>query len=373
MIVAARDEGCLREVLVIAAALTVQDPRERPQERRGRPTRRTRSSPTRSRSSSPGSSSGTGTRKLEHKKSQRKLVEACHENFLSALRMREWRDIHSQLHALAAEHGWQENELPATYDAIHRALLAGLLGNIGCKSEDSGHYLGARGIKFLIHPGRRCRRRPASGSWRRDHRDDAPLRPLRRAHRTRVAGEGRRSPDQAQLLRPALGKEGDAGVAFERIDACTASSSIRAAGELRAAEPGRGARDLHPPGAGRRRGREEFARRWDFFTHNQQLMLDIETLEHKSRRPDVLVDDELIFAFYDRIIPEGIYNGAAFDKWRKRGRARDAATAAHLQREDLMRHEAAGVTTEAFPHQLKLGGVEFELAYHFEPGSAATA
>ena len=113
---------------------------------------------------------------------------------------------------------------------------------------------------------------------------------------------------------------------------------------------------------------EEYARRWSFFTHNHQLMLDIETLEHKSRRPDVLVDDELIVAFYDRIIPEGITNGADFDKWRKEAE-RESPKLLYLAREDLMRHEAAGVTTDAFPHQLKLGGVEFELSYHFDPGS----
>jgi len=100
---------------------------------------------------------------VEHKKSQRKLVQACHENFLSALRMREWRDIHSQLHSLAAEHEWKENQIPATYEAIHRALLAGLLGNIGCKSEDSGHYLGARGMKFLIHPASPLNKK--AGKW----------------------------------------------------------------------------------------------------------------------------------------------------------------------------------------------------------------
>ncbi|MBI4740975.1 MAG: DUF3418 domain-containing protein, partial [Betaproteobacteria bacterium] len=113
---------------------------------------------------------------------------------------------------------------------------------------------------------------------------------------------------------------------------------------------------------------EEYARRWNFFTHNHQLMLDIETLEHKSRRPDVLVDDELIFAFYDQILPEGMYSGAEFDKWR-RDAERENPKLLHLKREDLMRHEAAGITTDAFPHQIKLGGVEFALTYHFEPGS----
>ena len=92
---------------------------------------------------------------------------------------------------------------------------------------------------------------------------------------------------------------------------------------------------------------ESFARRWAFFNHNHQLMLDIETLEHKSRRPDVLVDDELIVAFYDRLIPEGISNGADFDKWRKEAE-RENKELLYLKREDLMRHEAAGVTTEAF-------------------------
>jgi ATP-dependent helicase HrpA len=164
MIVGARAEGCLREVLVIAAALSVQDPRERPQEKQG-------TADAAHRKFADEKSEFLSWLRLwdwyqaevEHRKSQRKLVEACHENFLSALRMREWRDIHSQLHALAAEHHWQENQLPATYDAIHRALLAGLLGNIGCKSEDSGYYLGAHGIKFLIHPGSPLQKK--AGKW----------------------------------------------------------------------------------------------------------------------------------------------------------------------------------------------------------------
>jgi ATP-dependent helicase HrpA len=130
------------------------------------------------------------------------------------------------------------------------------------------------------------------------------------------------------------------------------------AGELRADGPGRGARDLHPPGLVGGEIAEEYARRWAFYTHNHQLMLDIETLEHKSRRPDVLVDDELIFAFYDRSFPKASPTARASTSGgaRPSARTRNCST---CKREDLMRHEAAGVTTEAFPHQLKLGGVEF--------------
>ena len=113
---------------------------------------------------------------------------------------------------------------------------------------------------------------------------------------------------------------------------------------------------------------DEYVRRWAFFTHNQRLLLDIEMLEHKSRRPDVLVDDELIVAFYDRMIPENVVDGASFEHWRK-GAEREQPKLLYLQREDLMRHAAAGVTTEAFPPRIRLGGVDFDLSYHFEPGS----
>jgi ATP-dependent helicase HrpA len=113
---------------------------------------------------------------------------------------------------------------------------------------------------------------------------------------------------------------------------------------------------------------EAFAKRWPFFQHNQKLIREIEHLEHKQRRQDVLVDDELIFAFYDHLIPEGIHNGATFDHWRKEAE-HDNAKLLFLSKDDLMRHSAAGVTTEAFPHHLKVGGVDYTLNYHFEPGS----
>src|SRR5258706_42711 len=89
---------------------------------------------------------------LEHRKPSRKLHQSCREHFLSFNRMREWRDIHRQLKELVVELGWRVSETPATYEQVHRALLAGLLGNVGTKTEE-GNYLGARGIRFWIHPG----------------------------------------------------------------------------------------------------------------------------------------------------------------------------------------------------------------------------
>ena len=370
MIVAARDEGCLKEVLVIAAALTVQDPRERPQERQG-------SADIAHKKFADEKSEFLSWVKLwqwyqgelEHKKSQRKLVQACHENYLSALRMREWLDIHSQLHGLAAEHEWKENQIPATYDAIHRALLSGLLGNIGCKSEDSGHYLGARGMKFLIHPGSALNKK--AGKWIAAAEITETSKLFARCV-ARIEPEWLETVGAHLIKRswfdPHWEKKAMQAVAFERstLYGIVVNPKKRVNfGPMNPAE----ARELFI-----RQGlvggeiAEEYARRWAFFTHNHQLMLDIETLEHKSRRPDVLVDDELIYAFYDQVIPTGITSGAEFDKWRREAE-RETPKLLYLKREDLMRHEAAGVTTEAFPPVIRLGGVEFALTYHFEPGS----
>ena len=371
MIVAARDEGCLREMLIIAAALTAQDPRERPQEKQG-------TADAAHKKFADEKSEFLSWLKLwqwyqgelEHKKSQRKLVQACHANFLSALRMREWLDIHSQLHGMVAEHEWRENDVPATYDAIHRALLAGLLGNIGCKSEDSGHYLGARGIKFLVHPGSALNKK--AGKWIAAAEITETSRLFARCV-ARIEPEWLEKVGAHLIKRsyfdPHWEKKAMQAVAFERstLYGIVINPKKRVNfGPMNPAE----ARELFI-----RQGlvggeiAEDFARRWGFYNHNHQLILDIETLEHKSRRPDVLVDDELIFAFYDRLIPENITSGADFDKWRKDAE-RDTPKLLYLEREHLMRHEAAGVTTDAFPHSLKLAGVEFALTYHFEPGSA---
>ncbi|MGV0977353.1 MAG: helicase-related protein, partial [Azonexus sp.] len=148
MLVAARDLGCLKEVMVIAAGLSAQDPRERPQERQ-------QAADEKHKLFADEKSEFLSWWKLwnwfqnavDHKKTNKQLVDNCHAHFLSYLRLREWREVHGQLHAMVAELGWKENEIPGTFEAIHQALLSGLLGNLGCKSDESGYYLGARGIR----------------------------------------------------------------------------------------------------------------------------------------------------------------------------------------------------------------------------------
>ena len=370
MLVAARDLGCLKEVMVIAAGLSAQDPRERPQDRQ-------QAADEKHKLFADEKSEFLGWWKLwnwfqnavEHKKSNKQLVDNCHAHFLSYLRLREWREVHGQLHAMVTELGWKESELPGTYDAIHQALLAGLLGNLGCKADESGFYLGARGIRYLIHPSSPLQKK--AGKW---------IMAAEITETTRLFGRcvARIEPDWLEKVGAHLIKR-------QYFDAHWEKKSMQVSGWERTTLYGvviNPKRRIHygpmAPAESReifiRQGLvseeidEAFAKRWPFFQHNQKLIREIEHLEHKQRRQDVLVDDELIFAFYDSIIPEGIHNGATFDHWRKEAE-RETPKLLYLSKDDLMRHSAAGVTTEAFPHHLKVGGVDYTLSYHFEPGS----
>lgn len=154
MILAARDQQCLSEMLVIAAALSVQDPRDRPmQEREAADAAHAKFNDPRSEFLSYLKLWRWYGEQVEHKASQRKLVALLRKNFLSPLRLREWRDVHSQLAALVGEQGWRLNSTDGTYEQLHMALLAGLLGNVGTKADEGGLWQGARDIRFSIHPG----------------------------------------------------------------------------------------------------------------------------------------------------------------------------------------------------------------------------
>ncbi|KGW40978.1 ATP-dependent RNA helicase HrpA [Burkholderia pseudomallei] len=372
MILAARDQQALREVLVIASALSVQDPRERPvdaQEQADQAHRRFADE--RSEFLQWLRIWAWFEEAVAHKKSNRQLVDACRQHFLSHLRLREWRDVHSQLLTVVREHGWRLNEADATFEQIHLSLLTGLLGNIGFKAEDEPHYLGARGIKFHLWPGSALVKK--AGRWVMA----AELVETSRLYARCIA---KIEPEWierigAHLLKKSLSephweKRPAQVAAFERATLYGLTVYHRRRVAFGRQDPAR-ARELFIRGA---LVDGEFDTKLAFFAHNRKLLADIEQLEHKSRRQDVLVDDELIHAFYDQAIPAGIHTGAAFERWyrdevSKSGQPEDKLRLLYLSRDDLMRHEAAGVTTELFPKRVTMAGVEMALAYHFEPGS----
>ncbi|TDG09577.1 ATP-dependent RNA helicase HrpA [Paraburkholderia guartelaensis] len=372
MILGARDEQALREVLIIASALSVQDPRDRPieaQEQADQAHRRFADE--RSEFLQWLKIWAWFEDAVAHKKSNRQLLDACRANFLSHLRLREWRDVHSQLLTVVREHGWRINESDATYEQIHHALLTGLLGNIGLKADDEPHYLGARGIKFHLWPGSALVKK--AGRW-------VVAAELVETSRLYARCIAKIEPEWlekvgAHLLKKSLSephweKRAAQVSAFERGVLYGLPVYQRRRVAFGKQDPSR-ARELFIRGA---LVEGEFDTKLAFFAHNRKLLADIEQLEHKSRRQDVLVDDELIYGFYDQAIPEGIYSGASFERWyrdevRKGGEPEDKLRLLYLSRDDLMRHEAAGVTTELFPKRMTMSGVAMALTYHFEPGS----
>ncbi len=366
MILAGRDNVCLSEMLIIASALSVQDPRDRPVEAQG-------AADLAHKKFADEKSEFPAYLKIwawfddaiKHKKSNRQLQEHCRANFLSQLRLREWRDVHVQLLTIVREQGWRLNEAPATYEQLHTALLTGLLGNIGFKADDEPHYLGARGIKFHIWPGSTLSKKP--GKWI----VAAELVDTSRLYARTVA---QIQPEWLEkvgghLLKKSYGeprweKKSGQVSAYERatLYGLVVYSQRRINyGKFNPKE----AREIFIRDA---LAGGDFETRAPFFAHNQKLIREIENLEHKSRRLDVLVDDELIAAFYDKLVPEGIHNAVDFEKWLN-GASTKNPKLLYLNRDDLMRHEAAGVTTDLFPKLMRNAGIEMALTYHFEPGS----
>ena len=368
MILAALDNACLDEMLIIASALSVQDPRDRPMEHQQA------ADEAHKKFADEKSEFLTYIKiwrwfeqAIEHKKTNRQLMETCRTNFLSQVRLREWRDVHSQLLTIVKEQGWRINEAPATYENLHTALLTGLLGNIGFKADDEpgAGYLGARGIKFHIWPGSSLLKKP--GKWI----VAAELVETTRLYARCVA---QIQPEWIERVGAHLLKKTWGEPRWEKTAAqVTASERATLHGIVIYSQRRINYGQYNPFEA-----REIFIRdalvggdyntRAPFFAHNHKLVKEIENLEHKSRRLDVLVDDQLIAAFYDKLIPADVVNGAGFEKWHKDATFKEPKLL-FLNREELMRHEAAGVTTELFPKMMAVTGIEMGLTYHFEPGS----
>jgi ATP-dependent helicase HrpA len=377
MILEAKDREALSEVLVIAASLSVQDVRDRPIDQQ-------QQADTKHKQFDDEKSEFMGTIKLwkwlddsrgghghhepgqpeRHKLSHRKYEQLLRDNYINPRRVREWKDVYAQLHTVVAEHSWRLNGSPATYEQVHLSLLAGLLGNIGCKSDDEDWYLGARGIKFYKHPGANLSKKP--GRW---------ILAAELVETTRLFGRGIANIDQPwliqmgghllkkQLLEPHWEKKAGEVVALERatLYGLVVYNNKRVNFGL-----------IDTPAAREIFIREalvgdEWETRLPFLAANRKLINQVEQLEHKSRRQDVLVDDHLIFAFYDAQIPLDVMSGFSFERWYKQA-ARENPKLLYLSREELMRHEAAGITSAAFPKFIRVGGVDCGATYLHEPG-----
>ncbi len=399
MILQGAEENVLDDVLILAAALSIQDPRERPMDKADAADQ----AHARFRDENSDfvaflnlwNAYNEQTRHL----SSNKLRKWCQENFVSSVRMREWHDIHSQLREIAAE-----LELPGSrrqaagsgqqgksrqsaassrqpksairnpqsameaqrYDAIHRSLLAGLLSNIGTKT-DQFEYTGARHTKFHIFPGSGLfKSRP---QWVMA----AELVETTKLYARIVA---RIRPEWAERLGEHLVKRSYSDPHWNRQTAhVTAYEKVTLFGLTLVPR-----RSVHYGPIDPKQSREIFIRSalvegdYDttapYFRHNQKLVDEINTLEAKRRNRDVLVDEQVRFDFYDARIPAGVHNGPAFEKWRRAAEPSNPRLL-FMNRAELMRHAADDTTAELYPDVISVNGVTVPLLYHFEPGHPA--
>ncbi|HAF44647.1 MAG TPA: ATP-dependent RNA helicase HrpA [Gallionellaceae bacterium] len=367
LLLAGRQYHCLNEILIIASALALQDPRDRPSERReAADAAHQRFNDERSDFLAYIKLWAWFQDAVKHKKTNKLWANECREKFLSPLRLREWHELHQQLHAQVSEMGMRFNEQPATFEQIHKALLTGLLGNIGTRAVNEPYYLGPREIKFFIASNSVLAKKGAKWVVAAEIVETTKL---------FARCVARIEPEWLEEVGAHLMKRSYFDAHWEKKAAQVAAWERSTLYGLLINPKKR----VHYGPMNPEESREVFIRealvngefntQAPFFAHNQKLIADIEALEHKSRRPDVLVDDDLIFAFYDARIPAGMHNGAAFEHWRKEAE-REQPKLLYLKKDDLMRHEAAGITTEHFPPQLLMNNVSYALAYNFAPGKS---
>jgi ATP-dependent RNA helicase HrpA len=371
IILAGRELGCLAETLVIASALSVPDPRERPLEKQQAADQaHLRFRDERSDFLSLVLLWQFFVEASREGLSHRRLVERCRAHFVSYLRLVEWRDLHNQLVEQVRDLGWQwKDALPdafdeASYARVHRALLAGLLSNIGTKPETEEHYLGARGIKFFLHPGSGlARKRP---KW-------VLAAELTETTRLYARCAAKVEPEWIEAaagdlvdrtwFEPHWDRARGEVVASERVSLFGLTLVPRRRVSYGALQPAL-AREVFIREA---LVTEELDTKAPFLAHNRALRAEIAELEHKARRQDVLVDDEAVYAFYADRIPDTVCTAVAFERWLEDLRGKDPKRL-FMRRQMLMRHAAESVTEEQFPASLEMAGVRLPLKYRFSPG-----
>jgi ATP-dependent helicase HrpA len=365
MILAARREHCLKEVLIITSVLSMQDPRERPMDKRE------------AADNAHAKFAGEGSdfmsylklwdffdNALKTKKSNKDLLSQCHTNFLSFLRLKEWRELHGQLLEIVSDMEFKLNEKEANFEQIHKALLAGLLGNIGFKDGESESYAGARGIRFHVAPGSTLKKSRPKWVMAAELMDTTKL------YARCVA---KIEPDWIEPLARGLTESNYTDPRWDRkMGMVNAWERVSLYGLTIIPK-----RRVHYGPINPTESREifirealangEFDTKAAFFTANEHLIAEVEELEHKARRQDVLIDEHQLFAFYDAKVPADIFNAASFEHWRTEAEKTNPKLL-FLTRDDLMRHGADAITAVQFPEKIMLDGVEVVLKYRFEPG-----
>lgn len=365
MLLAAKELHCLSELLIIASGMSVQEPWQRPHDKQG--------------------AADESLKRFQHEQSdfltycivwnevEQQKAELSNnrfrrwllERFLSYLRVREWQDVYRQLKQACHELGWKENSEPASYEAVHQAILSGLLSHVAIKDDAKG-YQGARNRNLVLFPGSALiKRKPkwvmcaeivetekvygrTAASIEPEWVEQMGLHALKKSHfephweKKRACAVAYEQTSLFGLVITPRRK-----VNFSHIDeALSRELFIRHALVL-----------------------QEYETRAPYFRHNKKLIENLEYEERKSRRRDILVDDETLFGLFNAIIPEQVVNGKSFESWRKKAE-KESPNLLFLKKEDLLQKPEDSVSNWDFPDQVELEGGKLKIDYQFEPGKS---
>jgi ATP-dependent helicase HrpA len=374
MVLEADKNGCVREVMVIAAALSIQDPRERPAEKQAQADQQ------HARFKDETSDFLAFLNLWRYVREQQKALSSsafrrmCKSEYLNYLRIREWQDIYTQLRTVAKQMGLHleepSAELAAPEDRVHVSLLAGLLSHIGMKDVKDGaknEYLGARSAKFAVFPGSALFKKPprfimsaelveTSRLWARVNAKIEPewIEPLAGHLLKRTYSEPHWEKDQAAVM------------AYEKVTLYGVPIVAQRKVNYGRIDP-EVSRELFIRNA---LVEGDWRTHHKFFADNRKLLTEVEELEHRARRRDILVDDETLFDFYDRRVPEHVVSGAHFDSWWKH-KHREEPDLLDFEREMLINEKAGAVTKADYPDSWRQGALKFRVTYQFEPGADA--
>lgn len=364
MVLAARDYGCVTEAMVIVAALSIQDPRERPQDKQQAAAEQ------HNRFADKDSDFAAYINLWNYLKEQQKALsnnqfrKQCMKEFLNYLRVREWQDIYSQLRLVVRELGFSLNSEPAAGNSLHQALLSGMLSQVGLRDGDKKELLGARNARFVLVPNSALAKKPPR--W-------LMVAELTETHRLYGRTAAKIEPEwlerQAEHLlksnysEPYWSKKQGAVMGYLSQSLFGLPVVVRRQINYSQIDP-KLCRELfirHALVEG------ELQTRHEFFHHNQALLEQVETLEHKSRRRDLVIDDETLFHFYDQLLPSDVVSIRHFDKWWK-PRQKSQPQLLHFNEDMLLNDAAEQVNSADYPDAWLHDGVTLTLDYNFEPG-----
>ncbi|KAA0023355.1 ATP-dependent RNA helicase HrpA [Antrihabitans cavernicola] len=366
MLAEANRAGCLREALIIVAALSIQDVRERPADHQQAADAK------HARFAVENSDFLSYLKLWDYLREQRNELSSnqfrkmCRTEFLHWLRIREWQDLHGQLRQITRGLNWEQNQEPAGENAVHQALLAGLLSHIGLREAETREFLGARGAKFAVFPGSTLFKKPPR--W---------VMAAELVETTRLWGRmaARIEPEWAEKLAPHLVKrtysephwssKRGAAMAYERVTLYGVPLVAKRAVNFATidAEISRELFIRHALVQG------EWQTQHEFFRRNRALLDDMEELEHRARRRDIVVDDAALFEFYDERVPAEAVTARHFDTWWRKTRRRQP-TLLDFTPETVVNDDAATVLGGDYPDAWRQGEIQFPLTYQFEPGTA---